>query len=138
MDPRGPPWTPRVHERKRAFLRIALGNDESAQPRKRSIGPFSSRERAGAGHETSVRPPHPCDSHLTVERQGRMSDWVQRSLRALVCDNDGMDICDIPSQIVDSFSWRIQSMYRELLATEACGDLNTANGREILRYVEEV
>ena len=28
-------------------------------------------------------------------------------------------------------------MYRELLATEACGDLNTANGREILRYVED-
>lgn len=50
---------------------------------------------------------------------------------------EGIDICDIPSQIVDSFSWRIQSVYCELLATDACGDLNTAHGREILGFVED-
>ena len=49
---------------------------------------------------------------------------------------EGMDVCDIPSQIVDSFSWRIQSVYRELLATDACGDLNTAYGHKILGFVE--
>ena len=69
-----------------------------------------------------------------------MSDWVRISLRTVISDMqlyEGMDVCDIPNQMVDSFSWRIQSVYRELLATEACGDLNTAYSREILHYVED-
>lgn len=68
-----------------------------------------------------------------------MTTWVKQSLRAIVSDMalyDGRDMGDIPLQIVDSFSWRIESVYRELLATEAHGELNTVHEREILTFVE--
>ena len=47
------------------------------------------------------------------------------------CSKD--DVCDIPAQS-STASWRVQSVYRELLTTEECGDFNTACN--MLGYVE--
>ena len=69
----------------------------------------------------------------------KMTTWVKHSLRAIVSDMelyDGREVCDIPIQIIDSFSWRIESIYRELLAAEAYGELTTVDELEILEYVE--
>ena len=69
----------------------------------------------------------------------KKTTWVKHSLRAIVSDMelyDGREACDKPIQIIDSFSWRIESIYRELLAAEAYGELTTVDEREILEYVE--
>ena len=62
-------------------------------------------------------------------------NWVKQSLCTLVSDMalyDGTDLCDIPAPVIDSFSWRIQSTYRELLAAELHGGMNTPEEHDIL------
>lgn len=68
----------------------------------------------------------------------KMTTWVKHSRRAIVTDMelyDGREVCDIPIQIIDSFSWRIESIYRELLAAEAYGELTTVDECEIPRML---
>ena len=70
-------------------------------------------------------------SRVVPWRLGSSKVWERQSVIWLFMMEDTWEI-RIPLQIVDSFSWRIESVYCELLTTEAHGELNTVHERECL------
>ena len=55
---------------------------------------------------------------------------------ALVDDLNAMESCEITLDVIDGFRWRIEMIYRELLAKEVSGELQTFE-EAILPFVSE-
>ena len=63
-----------------------------------------------------------------------MSNWILQSLRALLSDLDGSG--NYTYEVVDGYKWRIEMIYRDLLATELISGLEGSEN-EVLGFLAQ-